>query len=165
MTNPPSIEEGADLPELTDRQKKFVEALLAGNTGADAYRASHDCSAMQPNTIWVNAAVLKNNTKVQLWLAAGRKAYLGTQVVTLSGHLAELENLREIAIETGNVGAAVQAEQLRGKAAGHYVERLEVKHDDPMAIVREIASLSPAAAIKFAEQMGLEWSEPPETEH
>ena len=34
--------------------------------------------------------------------------------------------LRKLAESTGNVGAAVQAEQLRGKVEGHYIE----KHQD-----------------------------------
>lgn len=161
ITKAEPIEAGADLPDLTDKQQKFVGALLEGNTSADAYRRAYDTENMASRTIWAEASRLRADRNVAAWLAAARKAGLGRQVVTLEGHLAELENLRQIAIETGNVGAAVQAEQLRGKVAGHYVERLEVKHDDPMAILRELAAISPTAAADLARQNGIDWP----TEH
>lgn len=136
---------GADLPAITPKQLVFVERLLAGDTASDAYRAAYDTTQCQPETVWANASRLRSDTRVQAWLAAARMAGLGKASVSFQEHLRELERLREIALCTGNVGAAVQAEQLRGKAAGHYTERLEVT-SDPQAVVLRLKELLPAVA-------------------
>lgn len=71
----------------------------------------------------------------------------------------ELERLKEIAVNTGNVGAAVQAEQLRGKAAGHYVEKFEdvSKANDPVDTLKEIARHSPDLAQQLASANNIPW--------
>jgi hypothetical protein len=43
------------------------------------------------------------------------------------------------------------------KLLGLYVERLEVKHDDPMAILLELATISPQLAAQAARHHGLDW--------
>lgn len=150
-----------DLPDLTDQQRKFVEGLLSGKRASDAYRAAYNCENMLPNSIWCAASKLRADANVAQWLAAARKAGLGEAVVTLQSHLGELERLREIAIESGNVGAAVQAEQLRGKVGGHYVEQYRDLTRDPADILREIAAANPSLAAKLAAEQGIEWNERP----
>jgi hypothetical protein len=150
LTDPEDLP--GDLPELTDRQMRFVESILAGKTASDAYRAAYDCSKSQDNTVWVNASKLRSDANVALWLSAARKAGLGRAAVTLEGHICELERLREIAIDSGNVGAAVQAEQLRGKASGHYTENVNITHSEPASILDEIRKQSPDLADMLAKQ-------------
>lgn len=152
-----------DLPALTEQQNKFVEGILSGKTASDAYRSAYDCSNSQDNTVWVNASRLRSDANVSLWLSAARKAGLGRAVVTLEGHVNELERLREIALDTGNVGAAVQAEQLRGKASGHYTDNIRLIDEDPAEMLKQIASLSPALAAQLAKDNGIAWAE--ETQH
>jgi hypothetical protein len=149
LTEAPKLD-AEDLPDLTDQQRAFVEGLLAGKTASDAFRAAYDTSNMQQNTIWAAASRLRADSKVDAWLSAARQAHLGQGTVTLEGHIRELDRLKEIAIKTGNVGAAVQAEQLRGKAQGHYVERMDVTHHNSDALLDEIRQLSP----ELAEQLG-----------
>jgi hypothetical protein len=48
-----------ELPDLTGQQMKFVEGLLAGKTGTDAYRAAYDCSNMLSTTVTANASRLR----------------------------------------------------------------------------------------------------------
>ncbi len=152
----------ADLPQLTPQQMHFVELLLSGKTASDAYRGAYDCSNYANNSVWANASKLVAHAGVALWLAAARKAGLGAARVTYESHVTELERLREIALETGNVGAAVQAEQLRGKAAGQYVERIEVHGAglrDPADDLNEIAArYGVEIARKIAEREGIAWS-------
>ncbi len=155
-----------DLPQLTPQQVRFVELLLSGKTASDAYRGAYDCSNMANTSIWTEAARTAGNPKISLWLGAARKAGLGAARVTYESHVTELERLREIALETGNVGAAVQAEQLRGKAAGQYVERVEIKGDglrSPVDDINEIAArygVEIARAIALRE--GIAWIAPDE---
>lgn len=156
------LEAAGDLPKLTAQQQLFVEGLLAGKNASDAFRAAYDCSNYQPNSIWARASALRADDKVGLWLSAARQAHLGSAKVTVENHLAELERLKEIALATGNVGAAVQAEQLRGKVRGHYTEQVSLKVDDPVDSLKEIAKISPELATFLAQQNKLdEWQDKP----
>lgn len=158
ITDKPEMANADGLPELTAQQMEFVRHLLEGKTATDAYRAAYNTANMVANTVWSEASKLRHNPEVAQWLAAARTANLGSAKVTLEGHVAELERLREIALSTGNVGAAVQAEQLRGKAAGHYVEQIrDVTEADPMATLEQLSRLSPELARKLAEDNGIAW--------
>lgn len=146
-----------ELPELTAAQHKFVEGLLSGKTGADAYRAAYDCSNMLGATVIAQASRLRADHKIDAWLSAGRQAHLGTAVVTFESHIRELERLKEIALKSGNVGAAVQAEQIRGKAAGHHVDQVRdvTERHDPAQTIRDIAQHAPELAASLAAQHGI----------
>lgn len=154
-----------DLPDLTENQMKFCEGVLAGKTQSDAYRAAYDCQNMAPESIWVAASRLRHDAKVALWLDAARSDRLESHECTFDGHLKELERLKSIAIRSGNVGAAVQAEQLRGKAAGLYVDKHEdVTQYDPVRTLEDIARQSPELAHSLAKQHNIDWK-PKETVH
>lgn len=157
--------ENADLPDLTEQQRHFVEGLLAGKSASDAYRAAYDCSEMQSSTIWANASRLRANSNVAAWLAAARKAELGHSRITLDQHIKRLDELRQIAVESGNVGAAVQAEQLIGKALGHYTEKYMEVNSDPLSALEQIAKeFGPDIARQLAAKEGVNWApqdEPP----
>lgn len=158
-------EDLASLPELTDKQSKFVTAILAGKSGADAIRESTDTSNWSQQSIWTEATKLRNNPSVRLWLRAARKSNMGAKTLTLDNHLRELERLKEIAVETGNVGAAVKAEESRGKAAGLYVEKhQDVTDHDPTRTLKEIAQHNPELASSLAKQHNIPWGETDNTE-
>lgn len=156
-----------ELPPLTAQQQKFVEGILAGKTASDAYRAAYDTENMGQNTIWVNASVLRNSDKVSLWLSAARQAHLGTATVTYENHMRELERLREIALKSGNIGAAVQAEQLRGKVAGHHIDQVRdvTERHDPVQTVRELAALTGIDPHIIAAKHGVELPDDGATKH
>ncbi len=120
-----------ELPQLTGRQQQFLDGLLAGKIGVDAYRATYNCANLSDAAIRVEASRLKHLRKVTLTLSAVRMACLGPPKATLENHIRELERLKEIAINSGNVGAAVQAEQLRGKVMGFYTKKSEVAAQQP----------------------------------
>lgn len=148
ITEPSDIADLADgLPELTEQQMDWVRGRLSGLSASDAYRQAYDCAKASPRTIWAEASRINTNPNVAAWLAAARMACLDTGRVTLEGHCAELARLKEIALSTGNVGAAVQAEQIRGKASGLHIERFEdVTPTDPLLILEQMARQSPAGA-------------------
>jgi phage terminase small subunit len=151
--------EAEKLPDLTESQYAFVLGILAGKTGADAYRAAYDASAMSSAAVHVEASRLRANAKIALWLRASRVAHLGASTVTLDGHLRELERLRELALKSGNHGAAIQAEISRGKAAGHYVEKYaDVSEGDPVATLNEIGATNPRLARELADLHGITWN-------
>lgn len=154
----PVTDETADaLPELTPQQTDFVRAILAGKSATEAYREAYDCSNMALTTIWSRASEMKRHGKVSVWIREARKAKLGTAVLTIDSHIQELERLREIALETGNVGAAVQAEQLRGKATGIYIERhADVTPPDPTRALLQLARSDPVIGRALAAKFGLD---------
>lgn len=156
----PAKDFSADLPDLNANQSKFVEGILKGLSASDAYRAAYDTDGMAPNSIWASASRLRSNANVSLWITAARKNGLATASVTLDSHLQELERLKAIAIETGNVGAAVQAEINRGKAAGHYVEKHQdvSQTTDPIQTLKEIAKESPEYAAQLAKEHDIPWT-------
>ncbi len=159
ITQPASLEDlnaADDLPDLTANQMGYVHAVCSGMSGADALRASRDVSGWSNVSIWAEVSKLNAHPSIRLWLSAARKACLGSAVLTKDGHLQQLERLREIALDTGNVGAAVQAEQIRGKVAGHQVERYEdMTPIDPKVTLEELARISPQAAQALAAAAGI----------
>lgn len=148
----------AELPDLTPKQQEFVRLLLAGRTGADAYRGSHDTSTMSANSIACEASKLRINPQIAQWLSAGRQAHLGTAVLTREAHLAELERLKELALEAGNHGAAMQAEMARGKVAGHHIDRVMEVPADVTDTLKTIAEHQPDLAAALAQAHGIEWA-------
>lgn len=150
-----------DLPDLTAQQFEFLRWVLEGCTNTEAYRRAYP-TVMEGNSLWVSACKMRDNPKFKAWLAAARQAHLGTAVISKENHLRELERLKEIAVETGNVGAAVQAEQLRGKVQGYHVERYEdVTPPDVLATLEFIRRLNPELARSLASQYGLNLIEKP----
>lgn len=154
-----AIDSAAELPDLTPQQQEFVRHLLAGKTASDAYRAAYSTENMKPNSIWREASLLASNKNVAQWLSASRQACLGTGVLTRDAHMAQLERLREVAMQTGNIGAAVAAEQTRGKVAGHHIERIQEVPAEPMDTLKEIARHQPDLAASIAREHGIPWSE------
>lgn len=165
-TEPQDVD-ATDLPELTPQQMKFVEGVLAGQKPVDAYKAAYDVSEWKYNSVTAAASRLMANADVMQFLAVARQACLGSAVVTLEGHMQQLERIREIALKSGNIGAAVAAEQSRGKAAGHYVDQVRDVTDrfDPAQTLREIAVHSPELAASLAAQHGLEMPADGVTKH
>lgn len=144
-----------ELPELTGQQQEFVRLILAGKTGADAYRGAYDCRNMLQNTVIAAASRLRADPNIAAWLLAAREAHLGTTVLTRDMHLAELERLKELALASGNHGAAIQAESFRGKVAGHHVERFQEIAADPADSLKELATVAPELAAQLAALHGL----------
>lgn len=155
------------LPDLTDMQLKFCEGILAGLTQRKAYRAAYGSGSMSVGAIDVEASRLRHHPKIALWLDAARSDTLKSHACTLDGHMSELERLKSIAIRTGNIGAAVQAEQLRGKAAGHYVEQYADVTFDPLRTLKQIAEHEPELARKLAAKHNIPLTElePAATRH
>ena len=113
------------LPDITAQQMAFVRYVLEGKSNSDAYRAAYNAANMADNTLWANASRLRSSTKVAAWIASARKTAGQRNQVTLEEHIAELNRLKELALESGNIGAAVQAENFKGKATGLYIERTQ----------------------------------------
>lgn len=102
------------------RHERFAQALAEGHSASEAYEKA----GYKPNR--QAASRLLSNVDIQGRVARLQEVGATRAEMTFEGHLKELETLREQAKRGGQISAAVQAEQLRGKANGYYVERHEV---------------------------------------
>lgn len=165
MSNlPPAAGVDVDqLEDLTPQRHEFVQGILGGKTQTQAYR---DAFNVAPDTlassVTANASRLAADINVRSWLRLLRTQAMARGAVTLDGHLAELDSLKEEARATGNYGAAVKAEELRGKAAGVYLgdesgRLAKVPAIQLIALVREgIGGIEgEQAAQKLAKRLGV----------
>ena len=116
---------------------------------------------MSDASISVEASRLKNSPKVSLVLAGLAADRLDSAKCTREEHLKRLASLSIRAELDGNYGAAVQAEQLRGKVEGHYVDQhKDVTEEDPLEILQRIAKLNPTLAQELARDRGIQYIHP-----
>ena len=160
ITDAEQLEE--ELPKLTPKQLRYVQARMAGDNQSDAYRKAYDTEGWQDSSVWVNACQLEKHHKVATWMTALRAAGALDASCSKDQHLAELERLKQIALRSGNVGAAVQAEQLRGKASGHYVDKIEditPNTDDLEHRLQRLKETRPDLAHELAVKAGISLTE------
>jgi len=146
------------LEDLTNQQLSFVEGIIAGKTLTQAYREAYDTSNMLITSVHCEASKLRAHPKISQWVSLIKRQAMARGTVTLEGHLAELESLKEEARSTGNYGAAVKAEELRGKAAGVYLgddtgKLAKVPAEQLVEIVRQ--TVGNDAAEIFAKKLGV----------
>ena len=122
ITDPLSID-AAELPVLTVQEYAFVQALLAGKSPQHAFREAFPDSKAAPTSIPVMATQIKHRPRIRAWLARLKAAMAHRGAWTLQDHIERLDELQAVALASGNVGAAVQAEALKAKALGYHAER------------------------------------------
>lgn len=149
----------AELPTLSDRQYRYVEARLAGKNRQEALKAATNVENWNQNSIYRAAFRLEHHPKVQEWLATIRSSCVEQGLYTLEAHMQELDTLAREAKEAGNYGAAATLVQAKGKAAGLYIDRVEHIHSSKDAntlldMVERLLGLE--ARNKAAIELGLE---------
>jgi phage terminase small subunit len=137
-----------DDAKLTPKQEKFAQCVASGMTQADAYRNSFNVRAgTKDTTIHVSACEIAADPKVALRIEQIRKPIVQKAQITLESHLEELRVLRELAKDSSQLSAAITAEVSRGKASGHYTEKVEHTGKDGGAIEHKMdATLAPTDA-------------------
>jgi phage terminase small subunit len=117
------------MKELTPKQEDFAQQIAKGSTQADAYRTAYNASSMKDETIWSNASRLIDNSKVKARIKELRQPAVDKVNLTLESHLTDLLKLRNMAAKDEKWSAAIQAETVRGKAAGLHVDKIDMKQD------------------------------------
>src|SRR5215831_14690025 len=119
--------------DLTQKQRNFALAYVgtACGKGSEAYRSSHDAEKMSAKAIAVEASRLLRNPKVTLIIKDLRRVARGQALLTLEGHLTELAAIRDEAKKHKQFGAAIRAEELRGRLCGLYAEPLQASDTEP----------------------------------
>lgn len=113
------------MAELTPKQENFCLAYIEAGNASEAYRNSYNTSKMNDATINRAAKELMDNPKITTRIAELRKPAVEAAQVTLEQHLNDLKRLRDDAWASEKYGPAIQAEISRGKASGHYIDRVE----------------------------------------
>jgi phage terminase small subunit len=119
----------ARMKELTTKQESFAQAIVKGSNQADAYRLAYSAEKMKDETIWSNASRLIIDRRVQARIKKLRQPSVDKVSLTLDKHLNDLLILREKATNDEKWSSAIQAETVRGKAAGLHVEKIDMKQD------------------------------------
>lgn len=123
---------GGELKKLTQQQDHFARLIVEGKSQAEAYREAYPKSRKWTDkALWNRASELAAHSGVLGRVSKLRQEAAAKSIITLESHLNELELLREMAKEQGNINAAIQAEVSRGKAKGLYVTKVEMD-DTPL---------------------------------
>jgi phage terminase small subunit len=122
-----------ELPKLTAKQQKFVlNYAINGNNASEAYRQSYDCSKMADNSINVEASKMLKNPNVALWVEQAKQnvqeVFQDEIKYSAKDCFDELDDVRKRAKkDKGNYSQEIKAIELKGKLAGHFVDKHEVK--------------------------------------
>ena len=114
---------------LTDRQRIFVE-IYVDNEGRLTPTECARQAGYKRERAATTASELLNIDKYPKVVAEVRKKrneLHETHKVEMNKHVTELARLREKALHDKSHSAAINAERLRGQAAGLYVERKEIR--------------------------------------
>jgi phage terminase small subunit len=115
------------LNSLTPKEEAFAVAVASGMNYSDAYRIAVKVrSTTKPETVNQEASKIMARPHVRTRVGELRKPIAEKAMITLESHMERLKELAQIALDNGQVAAAIKAEELRGKASGIYVEKKQI---------------------------------------
>ena len=120
---------GKNVRHLTDKQKRFARELVYNDGSKTKTQCAIDAGYSKTRA-GVSGAELTNPRKYPLVVRRIQELEKELQQkfdVTFDRHVRKLADIRDEAIKKGHLTAAVTAEVQRGKAAGLYVERKEIR--------------------------------------
>ena len=135
---------------LTDKQRVFVK-IYAENEGRLTPTECARQAGYNEDSANVRASELLNGKRYPKVVEAviKRRAEIEkTHEVKLNKHVQELARLREKSLSEKSYSAAVNAERLRGQAAGLYIDRKEIR-------TGSIDSMSREDVLKQLKELGL----------
>ena len=121
-----------NLPSLTVQQNAVVFHLFTDSIGdrAKAYKLSYDCKNSSEKTIYEEASKLLKHPKITPWIAYYEQSLQEFQEneikYTRQDFFNDLDRIRAKTEDTKNVGVALKAVELKGKAAGHLKDNVEI---------------------------------------
>ncbi len=110
---------------LTPKHKKFCRLYVQGLSAAKAARQAGFTTKMISSKVQGSAMIRKNPLVVNHIIELMTKER-DRGSVTMNSHLTELSQLRDQAVDSGQLPAAISAEVSRGRAAGLYIEKKEI---------------------------------------
>lgn len=113
---------------LTVKQEAFAQAFVETGDASEAFRRAYDTSNMNPNSINRKAHDAKNHVKIAARVEQLQSKHAKRHDVTVDSLVAELEQIKKIALaaETPQTSAAVQAVMGKAKLTGLDKQLVEV---------------------------------------
>lgn len=105
---------------LTGKQEKFAQAFVETGDASEAFRRAYDASNMNANSVNRKAHEAKNHVKISARINQLRSKVAKRHNVTVDSLVAELEQIKQIALsaETPQSSAAVAAVMGKAKLTG-----------------------------------------------
>jgi hypothetical protein len=148
-----------DISHLTAKQQNFVHAMAEGQDTVEAYRTAGYSQNSSVAEQRVKAFKLKRNTYIAPILTAIQLRKADLLDMSVETHVRELSELANDAKGLQQYGAAIRAVELKGKVAGHYVERVRIEEtprvENALAFIAEL--LGDDLAAQAAAKLGIEW--------
>lgn len=136
--------------KLTAKQEAFCLAYIETNNASEAYRQAYSSSKMKPESVNESASRLMADVKITARLEQLRAPVRERAKITLESHLERLNHLSLMAEQAEQYGAAIKAEESRGKVAGLYVEKIE---HSGMQTIKVTADMNPQDAAKAYQDL------------
>lgn len=133
---------------LTQKQEEFCQAVVSGMTMSEAYRSVYNTKNMTTPSVNSSAYELMRNPRITSRITSMRAPMLVGASLTLEEHLSELNRLKNIALDANKPEAAIRAEELRGKASGHYVTKIETGSVGEFAALNALRKQDAISAIQ-----------------
>jgi len=124
-----SLKHPKDKDGLTDRQRIFVKIYTENEGRLTPTECARQAGYKEDRASTTASELLngKQHPKVVEAVLAKRAELEKTHEVKLNKHVQELARLRDRSLSEKSYSAAVNAERLRGQAAGLYVDRKEIR--------------------------------------
>ncbi len=143
-----SLKHPKGMDGLTDRQRIFVKIYTENEGRLTPTECARQAGYKEERAAVTASELLngKQHPKVVEAVLAKRAELEKTHEVKLSKHVQELARLRDRSLSEKSYSAAVNAERLRGQAAGLYIDRKEIRtgsidsmsRDEVLAKLKEI---------------------------
>ena len=120
-----------ELPKLTLKQQQFVLHYTISGNASEAYRKSYDCKNMSDDSINVEASKTLKNPKISLWVKQAnhnvQEVFESELQYSVKDCFNELNDVQARAKkDKGNYSQEIKAIELKGKLAGHFVDKHQV---------------------------------------
>lgn len=112
---------------ITSKQEAFCQAIISGSSQSEAYRIAYSTKNMKSTTVSEEAYAVMQSPTIINRIAELRAPAVRAAGMTLESHLADLQRLRNMAVKEKQYAAAITAETSRGRAAGFYVDKKEIR--------------------------------------
>jgi phage terminase small subunit len=112
---------------LTVRQENFCLAFVETSNATEAYRRAYSTANCKPATINRRAVDVLSNSKVEARIKELRAAIAQRTEVTIESLCAELTQAMQIAIETRQAAACIQATMAKAKLLGMVIDRSKME--------------------------------------
>ena len=135
---------------LTDKQQIFVKIFTENEGRLTPTECARQAGYSESSANVTSSQLLngKRYPKVVEAIVKRRAEIEKTHEVKLNKHVQELARLREKSLQEKSYSAAVNAERLRGQAAGLYIDRKEIR-------TGSIDSMSREDVLKQLKELGL----------